>query len=51
MLCAQVLSTAWAVAASLLAMGPKVVSQLLGMRDLGLFGYLIAAYLVFSGLC
>ena len=28
-----------------------VVSQLLGMRDLGLFGYLIAAYMVLSGLC
>ncbi|WP_262113740.1 MFS transporter [Aeromonas sp. Marseille-Q5825] len=51
LLCALALFTAWAVAASLLAMGPKVVSQLLGMRDLGLFGYLIAAYLVFSGLC
>ena len=51
LLCALALFTAWAVAASLLAIGPKVVSQLLGMRDLGLFGYLIAAYLVFSGLC
>ncbi|MDX7922190.1 MFS transporter [Aeromonas media] len=50
-LCALALFTAWAVAASLLAIGPKVVSQLLGMRDLGLFGYLVAAYLVFSGLC
>ena len=45
------LFTAWAVAASLLAMGPKVVSEMLGMTDLGLFGYLVAAYLVFSGLC
>jgi MFS family permease len=50
-LCAAALFTAWAVAASLLAIGPKVVSQLLGMRDLGLFGYLIAAYMVLSGLC
>jgi hypothetical protein len=32
-------------------MGPKVVSEMLGMTDLGLFGYLVAAYLVFSGLC
>jgi hypothetical protein len=39
-----------AVAASLLAMGPKVVSEMLGMTDLGLFGYLVAAYLVFSAL-
>lgn len=50
-LCALALFTAWAVAASLLAMGPKVVSEMLGMTDLGLFGYLVAAYLVFSGLC
>ncbi len=50
-LCALALFTAWAVAASLLAIGPKVASQLLGMQDLGLFGYLIAAYMVLSGLC
>ncbi|HAT1546918.1 TPA: MFS transporter, partial [Aeromonas hydrophila] len=50
-ICALALFTAWAVAASLLAIGPKVASQLLGLRDLGLFGYLIAAYMVLSGLC
>jgi hypothetical protein len=49
-LCALALFTAWAVAASLLAMGPKVVSEMLGMTDLGLFGYLVAAYLVFRAL-
>lgn len=50
-ICALALFTAWVVAASLLAIGPKVASQLLGLRDLGLFGYLIAAYMVLSGLC
>ncbi|MEV3837092.1 MFS transporter, partial [Aeromonas dhakensis] len=50
-ICALALFTAWAVAASLLAIGPKVASQLLGLWDLGLFGYLIAAYMVLSGLC
>ena len=47
-ICALALFTAWAVAASLLAIGPKVASQLLGLRDLGLFGYLIAAYMVLT---
>lgn len=50
-LCALALFTAWAVAASLLAIGPKVASQLLGMQDLGLFRYLIATYLGVSPAC
>ncbi|MGB6190467.1 MAG: MFS transporter [Aeromonas molluscorum] len=50
-LCAGALFTAWVAAASLLAIGPNVARELLGMTDLGLFGYLVAAYLLVSGLC
>lgn len=39
-LCACTLFTAWVAAASLLAIGPNVARELLGMTDLGLFAYL-----------
>lgn len=49
-LCAGALFTCWAVAASILAIGPGVAEKLLGMQSRGVYGYVIAVYLVIAGI-
>jgi MFS family permease len=49
-LCAAALFICWAVAASILAIGPSVAEKLLGMRSSGLYGYVIAVYLLIAGI-
>lgn len=49
-LCAGALFTCWAVAASILAIGPNVAEKLLGMHSRGMYGYVIAVYLVIAGI-
>ncbi|WP_337261758.1 MULTISPECIES: MFS transporter [unclassified Serratia (in: enterobacteria)] len=49
-LCAGALFTCWAVAASILAIGPSVAEKLLGMQSRGVYGYVIAVYLVIAGI-
>ncbi|TQI81382.1 MFS transporter [Serratia fonticola] len=48
-LCAAALFICWAVAASILAIGPSVAEKLLGMENRGIYGYVIAVYLVIAG--
>ncbi|QHB32053.1 MFS transporter [Yersinia canariae] len=50
-LCATALFVSWAVAASILAIGPAIATQLLSVQSKGLFGYVIALYLVIAGIC
>ncbi|MDA5471891.1 MFS transporter [Yersinia kristensenii] len=50
-LCAAALFVSWAVAASILAIGPAIAEQLLSVQSKGLFGYVIALYLVIAGIC
>ncbi|MEQ6219641.1 hypothetical protein ABMB44_13140 [Levilactobacillus brevis] len=40
----------WAVAASILAIGPSVAEKLLDMQSRGVFGYVVAVYLVIAGI-
>ncbi|MFI8416865.1 MFS transporter [Serratia sp. NPDC078593] len=49
-LCAGALFICWAVAASILAIGPSVAEKLLGMHSRGIYGYVIAVYLVIAGI-
>ncbi|MFZ1874467.1 MAG: MFS transporter [Chania sp.] len=49
-LCAGALFTCWAVAASILAIGPSVAEKLLGIQSRGVYGYVIAVYLVIAGI-
>lgn len=49
-LCAGALFTCWAVAASILAIGPNVAEKLLNMHSRGMYGYVIAVYLVIAGI-
>ncbi|WP_431221612.1 MFS transporter [Serratia sp. L9] len=48
-LCAGALFICWVVAASILAIGPNVAEKLLGMEDRGIYGYVIAIYLMIAG--
>ncbi|OKB67035.1 MFS transporter [Serratia marcescens] len=48
--CAGALFICWALAASILVIGPGVAETLLGMHDRGLFGYAIAVYLLIAGI-
>lgn len=48
-LCAAALFICWAVAASILAIGPNVAERMLGMGNRGFYGYVIAVYLVIAG--
>ncbi|EFE95608.1 MFS transporter [Serratia odorifera] len=49
-LCAGALFICWAVAASILAIGPSVAEKLLGMHSRGMYGYVIAVYLLIAGI-
>ncbi|MBS0908447.1 MFS transporter [Tatumella sp. JGM118] len=49
-LCAASLFTCWAVAASLFAIGPTVSELLLNVHSRGVFGYVIAIYLIIAGI-
>ncbi|MHA7846130.1 MFS transporter [Serratia sp. D1N4] len=49
-LCAGALFICWAVAASILAIGPSVAEKLLGIQSRGVYGYVIAVYLVIAGI-
>lgn len=49
-LCAGSLFTSWAFAASILSIGPGVSEHLLGMESHGIYGYVIAVYLVTAGI-
>ncbi|HFO0262376.1 TPA: MFS transporter [Serratia marcescens] len=49
-LCAGALFICWAVAASILAIGPSVAEKLLDMQSRGVFGYVVAVYLVIAGI-
>ncbi|MGN2498947.1 MFS transporter [Serratia nevei] len=49
-LCAGALFICWAVAASILAIGPSVAEKLLNMQNRGVFGYVVAVYLVIAGI-
>ncbi|HGM5804266.1 TPA: MFS transporter [Serratia marcescens] len=49
-LCAGALFICWAVAASILAIGPSVAEKLLDMQNRGVFGYVVAVYLVIAGI-
>ncbi|KQN42932.1 MFS transporter [Rouxiella silvae] len=49
-LCSVALFTCWAVAASILAVGPSVSETLLGIHSRGVYGYVIAAYLTIAGI-
>lgn len=49
-LCAGALFICWAIAASILAIGPSVSEKLLGMHSRGAFGYAIAVYLIIAGI-
>ncbi|HHK8346786.1 TPA: MFS transporter, partial [Serratia marcescens] len=48
--CAGALFICWALAASILAIGPSVAETLLGMYQRGVFGYAIAVYLLIAGI-
>lgn len=48
--CAGALFICWALAASILAIGPGVAETLLGMHQRGVFGYAIAVYLLIAGI-
>ncbi|WMW60135.1 MFS transporter [Serratia marcescens] len=48
--CAGALFICWALAASILAIGPGVAEMLLGMHQRGVFGYAIAVYLLIAGI-
>ena len=48
--CAGALFVCWALAASILAIGPGVAETLLGMHQRGVFGYAIAVYLLIAGI-
>lgn len=48
--CAGALFICWALAAGILAIGPSVAETLLGMHERGVFGYVIAAYLLIAGI-
>ncbi|HGM5493112.1 TPA: MFS transporter [Serratia fonticola] len=47
--CAGALFICWALAASILAIGPKVAETLLGVQNRSSFGYVIAVYLLIAG--
>ncbi|BEO29239.1 MFS transporter [Serratia marcescens] len=47
--CAGALFICWALAASILAIGPSVAETLLGLHARGAFGYAIAVYLLIAG--
>jgi MFS family permease len=47
--CAGALFVCWALAASILAIGPNVAETLLGMQNRSSFGYVIAVYLLIAG--
>lgn len=47
--CASALFVCWALAASILAIGPNVAETLLGMQNRSSFGYVIAVYLLIAG--
>ncbi|HGE8493503.1 TPA: MFS transporter [Serratia marcescens] len=47
--CAGALFICWALAASILAIGPSVAETLLGLHARGVFGYAIAVYLLIAG--
>jgi len=49
-LCAGALFFCWVLAASMLVIGPSVAETLLGMHSRGVFGYVIAVYLVIAGI-
>jgi MFS family permease len=49
-LCAMALFTCWAVAASLFSIGPVVTEKLLHIKQHGVFGYIIAVYLIVAGI-
>ncbi|GAB2951065.1 MFS transporter [Hafnia psychrotolerans] len=49
-LCSVALFTSWAVAASILAVGPGVSESLLDIHNRGIYGYVIAAYLTIAGI-
>ncbi|RZA55635.1 MFS transporter [Serratia marcescens] len=49
-LCAGALFICWAVAASILAIGSSVAEKLLDMQNRGVFGYVVAVYLVIAGI-
>ncbi|HIE3986370.1 TPA: MFS transporter [Serratia marcescens] len=48
--CAGALFICWALAASILAIGPSVAETLLGLHARGVFGYVIAVYLLIAGI-
>ncbi|HGM5374882.1 TPA: MFS transporter [Serratia marcescens] len=48
--CAGALFICWALAASILAIGPSVAKTLLGLHARGVFGYAIAVYLLIAGI-
>ncbi|KFD19119.1 MFS transporter [Tatumella ptyseos] len=49
-LCAASLFTCWAVAASIFSIGPAVSDLLLDVHSRGVFGYVIAIYLIIAGI-
>lgn len=49
-LCACALFMSWAFAASILSIGPAVSEHLLGIHSQGIYGYVIAVYLVVAGI-
>lgn len=49
-LCAMALFMCWAIASSILAVGPSVSESLLGVHSRGVFGYVIAVYLIIAGI-
>jgi len=49
-LCAGSLFISWAFAASILSIGPSVSEKLLGIESHGVYGYVIAVYLVTAGI-
>ncbi len=49
-LCATALFMCWAIASSILAVGPSVSESLLGIHSRGVYGYVIAAYLTIAGI-
>lgn len=49
LVCAGALFICWALAASILAIGPNVAETLLGMQNRSSFGYVIAVYLLIAG--
>lgn len=49
LVCAGALFICWALAASILAIGPNVAETLLGRQNRSSFGYVIAVYLLIAG--